>query len=257
LVMPCHDEEHLLPYVLPSIQASPIDELVVVLDRCTDHSEQILDRCSFPFKVRKVVKKNQSWSCPTAEVFELGFQEARGDLLFTTAADMVLDPHQFKASFFNDADFMSFFYYNMDVGSYSGFRHIRQWYENFLTRFQVSRFLKGALGKQTGHMALTKECWEKLHVKDTPSEFDDFKERALDAGFKYRWHGETRNFHLRAGLSRNRQLLQGISRSQRKVNPLMVLGHSVLHFKPSVFLGYLQEKKHHVFSQRQWSKEKN
>jgi glycosyltransferase involved in cell wall biosynthesis len=252
LVLPCHNEENFLPYSLPSIKRAPIDELVVVLDRCTDRTEQLIDSVDFPFPVKKVVKTEQKWHSPTAEVFELGFKNSSGDLLFSTAGDMILDPIQFDPALFKDADFLCFFYYNRDLQRYK----IRQWYENFLKRYlPLAQLWRGVLGRQSGHMAFTRECWEKIHVRDQPSEYDDFQRRALAEGFRYKWCGFTKNVHLRAGLSKDRQELQGMSRALRKVHPALVFGHALLHMKPHVFTGYLQERSQNLFKQQVWKKD--
>ncbi|RLI52053.1 MAG: hypothetical protein DRP09_18585 [Candidatus Thorarchaeota archaeon] len=252
VVMPVHNEEEYLPYSLPSLIKSPIDELVVVLDRCTDHSEKIIRKTRFPFKVVLIEKNQQNWRCPTAEVFELGFSFATGDLFYTMAADMIVDPKQFNPKLFEDADLISFFYYNYDLHHYK----IKQWYLNFLKKYvNISWLWKGkALAWQSGHMGFKREVWETLHIRDVPSEYDDFQKRALQHGFRYKFVKNVNNLHLRVGLRKDRQMLQGMSRAQRNVHPLLVLGHSIVQMKPYVWTSYYYERKYKIFEKRKWGK---
>jgi len=50
-------------------------------------------------------------------------------------------------------------------------------------------------------------------------------------------------------------LLQGMSRAQRGVHPLMVLGHSLVQLKPYVWVSYWYERKYRLFEKRKWGKE--
>jgi len=251
VVIPVHNEEAYLPYSIPSLLKSPIDELVVVLDRCTDKSEEILKQTSFPYEVKFIKKTSQQWHCPTAEVFELGFQHTTGDLLYTMAADMIVDPKQFNPRLFGDADIIAFFYYNYDLHHYK----IKQWYLNFLKKYaNIARIWKGKLAWQSGHMAFTREVWETLHLIDTPSEYDSLQKRALQHGFRYKFVKDVKNLHLRVGLSKSRQKLQGMSRAARNVHPLLVIGHSFLQMKPYVWTSYWLERKYKLFEKRKWGK---
>lgn len=252
VVLPIHNEENYLPYSLPSLIKSQIHELVIILDRCTDNSEKIIRKTKFPYETKIVVKKDQKWHCPTAEVFEIGFQHTTGDLLYTMAADLIVDPKQFDPHLFDDADLIAFFYYNYDLHHYK----IKQWYLNFLKKYiNISRIWKGKLAWQSGHMAFKRKVWETIHIRDVPSEYDDFQRRALEHGFRYKFVKNVNNLHLRAGLRKDRQILQGMSRAKRNVHPLLVLGHCFLQIKPYVWIAYWYEKKYGIFKNRKWSKE--
>jgi len=250
--LPIHNEEGFLPYSLPSLLASPIDELIILLDRCTDRSEEIVKSVRYPFNTTILIKSTQRWHCPTAEVFEILFSEATGNIIYTMAADIIADPQMFNPDHFIDADIVSFFYYNYDPHRY----RLHQHYLNFMKRYiNISRLWKGELGWRSGLFAMKREVWENVHFRDVPSEYDDIMERALRKGYKYKFVKSTRNLHLRAGLSKSRQYLQGMSRAQRNVHPLMVLGHSLICFKPYVWAAYLLEKRYRLYSKRRWGKE--
>lgn len=252
VVLPVHNEEEYLPFSLNALVKAPIDELIIILDRCTDRSEHIINRVKFPYKVQIIKKTDQKWRCATAEVFEIGFSHTKGDFLYTMAADFVLDyRNQFDLRYFEKADILSFFYYAYDLHQFK----YRQWYLNFLNRYiNIAKIWQGQLAWRSGHMAFKRELWEKLHLQDVPSEYDNFLERAIKAGFQYKFVRNVKNYHLRVGLRKDRQLLQGMSRAQRGVHPLMVLGHCFIHFKPYVWVGYWHERRHQFFQTRKWSK---
>lgn len=246
-----HNEAQYLPLSLPVLANAPIDEIIFVFDRCTDQSEAIVRAHTFPFPIQTVTKTTQEWHCPTAEVFEIGFQHATGDLLYTMAADFLVDPRCFNPALFQDADILAFFYYNADPSHY----RLRQWYLNFLKKHvNIARLWKGPLAWQSGHMAFTREVWETLHLRDEPSEYDDLQKRALAAGFRYKFVKDVTNRHLRVGLRKDRQILQGMSRAKRGVHPLMVLGHSIVQLKPHVWVSYWHERRLRLFETQKWGK---
>ena len=253
VVLPVHNEEAYLPYSLNTLAKAHINELVIVLDRCSDNSEMIIK--SFAELVEydvKVVKKNfQHWHCCTAEVFELGLQHTTGDLLYVSAADIIHDLKQFNPTFFKDADVVSFFYFNFDLHRYK----LKQSYMNFMKRYiNISRLWKRKLAWRSGLFGCKREVWEKLHLHDVPSEYDDFLERAVKAGYRYKFVKDMKNLHLRVGLTKDRQMLQGMSRAQRNVHPLMVFGHSMLMLKPYVWLSYWYERKYRFYKTQKWGK---
>lgn len=256
ICLPIHNEETYLPYSIPALVKASVDELVILLDRCTDNSEHIIKRLfsalkpSFDVKILR--KTGQKWKCPTAEVFEILFSEAKGDLIYTMACDIIADPRMFNPEPYQKADIVSYFYYNYDLHRFK----IHQHYLNFLKRYiNIAKIWKRELAWKSGLFGCKREVWENIHFRDVPSEYDDFLERALKKGYRYKFVKTTRNLHLRVGLSKSRQYLQGMSRAQRNVHPLMVLGHSLICLKPYVWVSYLHERKYQLYKTRKWGKE--
>jgi len=70
VVMPVHNEEKYLPYSLASLLRCPIDELVIVLDRCTDRSTIITERFAkiAPYNVKLIQKNSRKWKYQSAKV---------------------------------------------------------------------------------------------------------------------------------------------------------------------------------------------
>ena len=256
-VMPIHNEGKYLPYSLKNMLIAPLDELIFILDRCTDNSEQIIKKFSKITSYSTVIleKKDQKWRCPTAENYEIGFELAKMDVIFSLAGDCIYDPTIFNSKHFSDADLVSFMYWNLNLFSPL---HIHEWYENFLkTHFNLTHLWEGELGYRSGIFGIKRPVWRQLHFKDVPSEYDDLMRRVIKKNYTYKFMKEVKNYHLRAGLIQGRQELQGVSRAQNIDRyPLWkVITHSLLHFKPYVLTSYLRERKYHIYKRRKWSKE--
>jgi glycosyltransferase involved in cell wall biosynthesis len=88
--MAIYNEEKFLPYSLPPVADSFFDEVVVVLDRCTDNSERMVKGV---MDTRFVLfnKSGQDWKYPCAESKNTGCTLANGELLMISDADVILD----------------------------------------------------------------------------------------------------------------------------------------------------------------------
>lgn len=95
VVMPIHNEESFLPLSLPSILRLHPDEIILLFDRCTDHSysiaSKILSENSCNVQMIEL-KKLANWGYMHAYVSRLGYSQAQNDLILATAADIILDP---------------------------------------------------------------------------------------------------------------------------------------------------------------------
>lgn len=252
VVMPIHNEAEYLPYSLAGLIKCPIDELIIILDRCSDNSEKIINSVHFPFDLKVIKKDKQAWKCPTAEVFEIGFSKAEGDIIYVGAGDLVYTPEMFKAEYFLKNDFVMFFYWGYDL---LGKFQIRQHFLNFAKKFLTVRLNKGKKRYRSGVFGCKRELWEKLHFRDVPSEYDDLHTRALEHGFRTDFVKGLNIFHLRVGLMKSRQYLQGMSRAHNGYSPLKVFLHSLVFLKPYVWLAYYQERKYGIYKKQKWSKE--
>jgi glycosyltransferase involved in cell wall biosynthesis len=255
LVIPIHNEAAYLPYSLASLPSLDIKELIVIFDRCfTDASIEIFynwivhcrEHRPLFFPVYDFYKIKQKWRCPTAELFEYGFQKARGEWLLMGAADLVYNESMFNPEFFKDVDIVNFHYLNLDL--YSRYR-FRQHYMNFAKKYFTFK------RRRSGVMAIKRSVWEKLHFTDSPSEYDSLFDRALRKGFKGRYVFPSKPIlHLRCGLSKQRQYLQGMSRASRNRNPIPTFIHSLLFAKPYLFTAYMMERRYKMFKRQQWRK---
>lgn len=252
VVMPVHNEEMYLPYSLAGLRKCPIDELIVILDRCSDNSEKILNSVCFPFDVKVIKKDKQAWRCPTAEVFEIGFRKAKGDIIFVGAGDLIYTPEMFRVEYFNKSDLVMFFYWSYDI---LGKFQIRQQFLNFMKQYFTFPLRSNKKRFRSGVFGCKRELWEKVHFRDVPSEYDDLHSRALKQGFRTDYVKGLPIFHLRVGLTKSRQYLQGMSRAHSGYSPLKVFLHSLVFMKPYLWLAYYQERKYGLYKKQKWTKE--
>ena len=97
VVMPVHNEQDNLLYSLPGLFAIEPDEIIIVLDRCSDKSRAIIETSSEKLGYRgdiKLIEVSEDfpeWRYRVARLFRIGFSEARNDTILTMAADIVLD----------------------------------------------------------------------------------------------------------------------------------------------------------------------
>lgn len=107
LIVCAHNEEKNLPFLLATLKPEKEDEIIIVLDRCTDLSEKITDSFSFQLPIRKIKITETGWpeSPKKWAVFQGISQAANPNLVFTDA-DCLL-PDSFFNSYrlkFKDAD---------------------------------------------------------------------------------------------------------------------------------------------------------
>jgi glycosyltransferase involved in cell wall biosynthesis len=71
-VMLIHNEENLLPLSLNSLQKANIKELIVVLDNCTDRSEEMINwfKCNSNIEMHIIKVTKHNWKYSTAEFFD-------------------------------------------------------------------------------------------------------------------------------------------------------------------------------------------
>jgi glycosyltransferase involved in cell wall biosynthesis len=97
IVMPIHNEEENLRYTLKSLFDLQPDEVIAVLDNCTDHSKQMLEAYTRKInyggrlQLLEVNEIPKDWNYRVAYLFRHGYHAARNDAILTTAADIVLD----------------------------------------------------------------------------------------------------------------------------------------------------------------------
>lgn len=251
VVLPIHNEAPYLRYSLFTLRnvAREINEFVFVLDRCTDDSEHLV-RSVFPH-AKIFLKHEQVWSNPTAEAFQYGYDRAEGDIIFALGADLIVDPQMFtlaKKLFQKHKDLgtVSFRYYNYSLFE-STLRRIHEEYENFY-RTMLEKFRPETETRIyfTGTYAFSKRMMEEIGgLKDFPSEYDEFIRRVIHhPKWKHFYIRTTRILHLRAGLSKKKQLLQGKARFHLPHYTLWrIVLNSIIHFTPYRIVGYLHERR--------------
>ena len=238
-VMAVHNEAEYLRYSLPALAGLPFDELIFVLDRCTDDSEKTIRRLA-PRNSKIMVKQKQYWFYTRAgETFQMGFDGARNDLVFALGADLILTPHAFAIA----EDLMG----DPKVGSvFFGFtqrpirgvcRRIHEEYINFLKRYLLDRVSPYRMEFTTGVYCFRKSL---ARLRDVPAEYDDLHDQIRVKGYEAMYVRDAGIIHLRAGLSREKQIWHGRVRAKLHEPLMKVALHSIINLKPWTLITFLR-----------------
>jgi len=245
-----------------------IDEIVFVLDRCDDRSEEIIRnfRENVNFNVKIVKKTKASWINSASESFELGTKYSSGDIVYHVGADLKLDCKMFSPQLWKDQEIgvIYFLYYHYQLEG-NLLERLHCFYVNNIMKLFL-HFSPYRIQYTSGLYAFRRNVWEHVHLRDVPSEyltfintvkhlhqqskslekadvqFDDFLERSMKQ-YKTKFVTNLHPIHLRAGLTKNRQIVQGYGRFHRGDGFLKSLIHSILYFKLYVILYYLYAKR--------------
>ncbi|MCW4021393.1 MAG: glycosyltransferase [Candidatus Bathyarchaeota archaeon] len=235
--MPVHNEERYLPVSLEPLRKAQINELVVILDRCTDNSESIV-RKNFP-RAKIIRKQRRRWRNSYAENLQLGYEHAIGDVLCIHDADIKSAPELFdiliaelKGSVasvspsiqtYVKASFLNFLYYHWEK-----------------TR-RIAPFGEEPRG---GFRFIRRDCLEKVGgFKDVIAPDTQLDIDLRNIGYQSKLYKDyvclhMRNFSFRKAI--NSQVLSGKMRRDIHMSFWRVLGHAIIRLRPFVLYGYLK-----------------
>ena len=237
IVIPVHNEEDNLRYsVLPMMKLYP-DEIVVILDRCSDKSRKVIESICRDTKLTFITisRKNEDWKMNVAFLRRLGYKKARNDIILNTSADLVLDPRIRRLIGFLDDDIklinMGFFDYPFTIRCF-----LRRLYSSFTP-------IKG----YSGLMLFNKDAWLELEdpdkIKTIPSSEDTFLQLSIKSKYKS-LHFNTNTFHLRATESIEHDKKRGRNYYRIvKASMLKVFLISLVMLRPYMFASYMKEKR--------------
>lgn len=226
LLIPIHNDAQFLPYSLKPLKECDVDEIIFLIDRCTDGSFNLVNRFFEDARAQVIIiqKEYADWKHGTAEAFETLCKASHGDLLYTSAADFITDPGIFQLP--HTQDLQSYHYTTQG-----------EKYRSFLSRLPFT--YRCGYGKWSGHFSMKRDVWEKLHFKDVASNDLDLFQRAYKAGFSHQYFSGFNATHLRSGASREKQLEQV---QHRKHYLIQTLGHAVLTGKFHLLRECLRER---------------
>lgn len=226
LLIPIHNEAAYLPYSLEPLKRCKVDEIIFLLDRCTDRS---FDYVNYFFRkstknIIVIQKEHADWKHGTAEAFETLCKAAHGDIFYTSAADFVTDPAIFREP------------HNYDLQSYR-YNTEGNPYQNMLTKLPFT--YRCGFGKWSGHFSMKRHVWEKLHFNDLAANDLDLFQRAHAAGFSHRFFSGFKTVHLRSGAAVEKQIEQV---QHRKQSLMKTVGHAALTGKFHLLRECLRER---------------
>ena len=232
-VVAVYNEEKFLPYSLPSLTNTVFDEVIIVLDRCTDDSEKLVKEA---MNERFVLlhKNNQHWKNPCAESKNVGCSWANGELLMISDADIILDISAVKRAIKlfekEEIDAVVFTYKQHSLFSPFSSR-IKDVWMNLLSK--LIRII-GLQPTRTGIYMIRKEF---AIIPDVEAEYDYVQQNL-------RTHPlHTKTLHLRPKRSKEAQIQRGRARARlAQYTILKTVIMSILLLEPYLFTGFLMER---------------
>jgi glycosyltransferase involved in cell wall biosynthesis len=240
--MPVHNEAELLPYSLPSLYRLDPDEVIILLDRCTDNSKLISARIAKHYnkydstRFIEVEGPTPMWRQRVAYLRRLGFNLASNKVILTTDADMILDRN--LARYIEKlADpkiaLMGFNFYDYPFNLRSFLRRIISIFTPF--------------SGYAGLYAFKKSAWIKTEnissLKKIPSSEDTHLRLAIIKKYGSKITN-TKSLHLRPSEGHDKNYLRGIMYHKLVKFPLwrMIL-YSLATLRPKGLIGYIHSKR--------------
>ena len=244
--MPIHNEQEMLRYSLLPLTNVDLDELVFLLDRCEDGSEEIIkswvSKMKPKYDVKIYHKKKSSWKNKRAEAFNKVFQLAKGNVIFGLGADCIYDSQVFdRKPFLEGFDVVFYGYRNWDLercGFWNCYVIVLEKLYKFIVRRYPRPFRHGIFG-------IKKDLWEKIGcfeniiLEDFDVKHLSYEEAFIlklrELGIKtvFRW---VKNIHLRPDKD---SVLEGVVRRKLHYPFYRVVLHAVLRFDSEILRGYL------------------
>jgi len=243
VVMPVHNEENNLRFSIPNLLKLGPDELVIVLDNCTDGSKKVIE--DYAKKVHfdgglKFIEVNQipaDWKYRVAYLFRLGYRSAKNDTILTTAADIVFDKSVKR--YINDfgRDEVKIVSFGLKPYPLDRMYFIRKIISLFLPRSTFS-----------GVFLFSRKAWQETEREEDAKSVlraqDTLMFRSIRRKYPAR-HIWTSSLHLRSRANessyyytRGQVSYQVTHRSQ-----LFVFLSSIVYLHPQMFIGYRYAKR--------------
>ncbi len=237
-MMPVHNEQDNLRYSLPALFATTPDEIIIILDRCSDESKETIEAAKKMFDYKgslKLVEVSEGfpeWRYRVAQLFRLGFAEARNDTILTMAADIVLDKRIIEYVELvqsSDAKLISFGlkYYPVNI-------------TYFIKRLVTFVFPQRGF---SGVFLFSKKAWteteDREKVKRIVKAQDTFLSNAIKTRYTTR-HVWLNIVHLRVRRDAKDQYLRGVMayRISGKSLPAVFVS-SIIYLSPLMLKGYI------------------
>lgn len=229
-VVAAYNEESFLPYSLPTIKNTVFDEVVFVLDRCSDDTEKLV-RGVMDERFILFHKDRQDWKEACAEAKNTGCLLANRELLMISDADVVLDIDAVKSAIeiFKDLEIDIVVFTYRQYSLFGGFlSRVKDEWVNLLWGL-IRR--SGFQPTRSGIYMIRKEL---ANIPDLAGEYDYLQQKLRTFPI------QTRTLHLRPKRSREAQIQRGRARaSLAQYSKLKTLIMSVLQLEPYLFAGFI------------------
>jgi glycosyltransferase involved in cell wall biosynthesis len=239
--MPVHNEEDNLRYSLPSLFSLEPDQVIILLDRCSDRSREIIEVSSRrldykgDLKLVDVEEDFPDWRYRVALLFRMGFELSTNDSILTMAADIVLDPrvkNYVSTVQGSDVKLVSFGlkYYPVDITYFV---------KRLVTLIFPARGFSGVF-------IFSKKAWMETEDEEAVRRIPKAQDTFLSNSIKKKYiteHIWLNIVHLRHRKDAKDQYLRGVSafRISKKSLPAVFVS-SVLYLSPFMLKGYVNER---------------
>jgi len=239
--MPIHNEENNLLYSLPTLFSLNPDQIIIIFDRCSDRSREIIESSS---KMRgykgnlllvDVDEDFPDWRYRVARLFRMGFELSKNDTILTMAADIVLD--------LRIKDFVS----AVQGGDVRLVSFGLKYYPVDLTYFvkRLVTFVFPARGF-SGVFLFSKKAWKETEDEEAVKRIPKAQDTFLSSSIKKRYatkHVWSNIIHLRHRKDARDQYLRGVMahRISKKSLPVVFVS-SVIYLSPFMLKGYIVDR---------------
>lgn len=239
IIMSIHNEAEYLNYSLGTLKKieSQMKEFIVILDKCTDNSKDIVKKY---FHNAKIIEKNIcSWKNSYAENLQIGYKISAGSIICIHDAD-IKSPPEFLNELLKELKG------NIKSVSPAIYTYKEASLTNLIHYYWEKTRKIAPLGEEPrgGVRVIIKGCLDEIGgFKDViaPDTQLDIDLRSL--GFQSKLCKNVICFHLRKITLRktiNTQIMSGKMRRQIGMPFWRVLGHSILRLRLFVIYGYLK-----------------
>lgn len=240
--MPIHNEYDMLRYSLEPMFALEPDEIIILFDRCTDRSKELVEAVTKKVKYAgnlKLININDlppDWKYHVAKLYRDGFTIARNDVILTMAGDVILDKritNYIKEIENTNTKFISF-----------GSKFYPASMVYFTKRLISLVFPERGFG---GIFLFSKKAWmeteDQDEVKKLPKGQDTFLQMSIKKKYSVR-HVWLNVLDLRVRVSNEDQYMKGVlaHRIMNKSLPEVIFS-TIIYLSPYMLKGYLQSKK--------------
>jgi len=234
-----HNEEAYIGDCLESIirQTQPPSLVIVVADRCTDHTVAIAKAQLSNLHSIILEKDHVSWKNSISENLQLGLEQAKGDALLVVDADMVL-PSMFLEVLMSQLDSLA------TVSALVRTDPSRGMLNRLVALWELS-YAFTPLGEQPrgGARAISMRLLKAVGgFRDVYAWESDLDTRLRRAGFQVKLDRSVSVLHRRKmtlAHSVSYQMQAGRARKELHVSLLRTLLHSIVRLRPFVIVGFL------------------
>lgn len=244
VVLPVHNEAEFLKYSLPSVYKLQPQEVILILDRCTDKSQSIAKDIASRYENVETrfysVNGNVDWVYRPAYLFRMGYHEARNNLVLTSAADIILDSKitGYFGEIGKNIGLISFSYLDYPV-------HFR----NLLKRLLIGSGISPPSRKQrwlSGVFIFSKKAWLETEDQEAIKHVERAQDTYLHVALLKKYKSKcviTGSFHLRPRENNAMHYLKGrLYWTVAKRSFILTLLSALFYLRLGLIKGYIHAR---------------